>query len=377
MTSRDQVYLSAPSVTQDDIDSVVEAMRSGWVAPVGPALDAFEQGIAAHVGVRFAVALSSGTAGLHLGLKYLGVSQGDLVIVPSVTFAATAFAVNYLGAQPLFIDVDPIYGTLDPSLVEQAFLAARKLNRRIAAIVPVDLYGTPVDYSELLPVVEAFQLPMLEDAAEGLGGSLGRSQLGSFGNGAVLSFNGNKILTTSGGGMILTDDEAFATRIRKWSTQSREDFPWYEHYEIGYNYRMSNLLAALGLSQLSRIDAIVSRRREVRTLYASLLAEHDEVSIPLDPPWGVSNAWLTVALFEGRSSKKLDRIRSSLEALGIESRNVWKPMHTQPVFFTCPTVLNGSADGYYSQGLCLPSGPHVTDSVIYQVSDVILSVVRD
>ena len=354
------------------MQSVVEALHSGWVAPAGPSLTEFEEACAAYVGRAHAVGLSSGTAALHLGLKQLGVDEGSYVLVPSVTFAATAFAVTYLGATPFLVDVEPEYGTLDVGLVERAVAEVRKSGGHVSAVVPVDLYGCSVQYAQLLAVCESLGIPVLEDAAEGLGASYGEAKLGSLGEASVLSFNGNKILTTSGGGMLLTDDEAFAQKVRKWATQSREPVVWYEHEEIGFNYRLSNILAALGLSQLRRIDQTVDHRRQVREWYREGLASLDGVSVVGDPPWGRSNAWLTVARFdEDVLPGAPERVRLALEDHNIESRPVWKPMHQQPVFASAPSLLTGASDRFFREGLCLPSGPVMTQELVAKVSGFI------
>lgn len=369
-----RVYLSPPTATEQDISAVVAAMRSGWVAPAGPDLPAFESDVADYLGVEAAVALSSGTAALHLALQYLGVSAGDVVIVPTVTFAATAFPIRYLGATPMFVDIDESWN-LDPALLERALGQARDAGQRVAAVVPVDLYGSPARYAAITPILEAHGVPMVEDAAEGLGARAGDRSVGTFGSAGVLSFNGNKIITTSGGGMLVTNSVEMAEKVRHWSTQAREPLPWYEHNEIGFNYRLSNLLAALGRSQFSRIDAEVARRRQVREWYRAQLTHIPGVSVQDDPPWGTSNAWLSVARFDsGRYPEASTRIRERLEEHNIESRPIWKPLHQQPVFAECPRVLTGAADALFSEGLCLPSGPAMDEDLVDRVTTVIHGV---
>ena len=367
-----RVFLSAPKVDLRDVQAVVSAMQSGWLAPTGPALLDFEVGVASYVGRQYAVAMSSGTASLHLGLKILGIKPGDVVLVPDVTFAATAFAVSYLDAIPYFIDVDDTFGNLDPQLLKRAVSDCRSAGFRVAGVIPVDLYGTPVDYSAVVEQLEELDVPILEDAAEGLGASCGEAKLGSFGEASVLSFNGNKILTTSGGGMLLTDDDAFANTVRKWATQSREPVVWYEHEEIGYNYRLSNILAALGLSQMERIEEIVDHRRQVRNWYREALSALEGISVMDDPPWGRSNAWLTVARFDETVWPGApERVRLMLEDHNIESRPVWKPMHQQPVFASVPRLLTGASDQLFREGLCLPSGPVMTHELVMRVCGLI------
>ena len=374
---RPRRFLSSPVASEADLLAVEKSLRSGWIAPSGPDLKDFEASMAEYLGVNSAVGLSSGTAAIHLGLKYLGVGEGDVVLIPTLTFGATAFAASYLGAIPVFVDVDQSWN-MDPEQTRSALDLLVSEGRAVAAAIPVDLYGSPANYGELLSLFEEFGVSVFEDAAEGLGGSFGSRKLGSSGRGAALSFNGNKILTTSGGGMLVTDDPEFAAKVRFWATQSREDFPWYEHEEVGYNYRLSNILAALGNSQLSRIDQTVARRREVRELYRTGLAELASVSVQTDPPWGQSNAWLSVVSFDLHSQPDAPtRVRLALEERNIESRPIWKPMHQQPVFADSRSFLSGNADSIYASGLCLPSGPAITDSDIDEICSVILQTLRN
>jgi dTDP-4-amino-4,6-dideoxygalactose transaminase len=369
-----RVHLSPPTATEEDIEAVVAAMRSGWVAPAGPDLTAFESDVADYLGVAAGVALSSGTAALHLALQYTGVRAGDVVIVPTVTFAATAFPIRYLGATPLFVDIDESWN-LNPALLERAVTQAHAAGQRVAAVIPVDLYGTPAHYTALSPILESLGVPMLEDAAEGLGARFGDRPVGTLGSAGILSFNGNKIITTSGGGMLVTDSLEMAERVRHWSTQAREPLPWYEHREIGFNYRLSNLLAALGRSQFARIDSEVARRRQLRDSYRARLTQMPGVTVQDDPAWGTSNAWLSVARFDaGLYPDASTRIRERLEEHNIESRPIWKPLHQQPVFADCPRVLTGAADALFAEGLCLPSGPAMDEGLVDHVTQVIHGV---
>ena len=364
-------FLSTPMALSEDKQAVQDSLDSGWLAPFGPDLVQFEEQMAAYLGVAHAVGLSSGTAAIHLGLKYLGVLPGDVVLVPTLTFGATAFAVSYLGAEPVFVDADDSWN-MDPAQTRLALESFARDGRRVGAVLPVDLYGSPANYGELLPLFSEFDVPVFEDAAEGLGGAYGEQKLGSHGLGAALSFNGNKILTTSGGGMLVTNDGEFADKVRFWASQSREDFPWYEHEEIGYNYRLSNILAALGRSQLERIDQTVARRRELRELYRVGLAGLEGVHVQEDPSWGRSNAWLSVVTFDlGLHPDAPTRVRLTLEDRNIESRPIWKPMHQQPVFSGARSFLSGKADAVHLLGLCLPSGPGITDSDLDEICSVI------
>lgn len=373
------ILLSQPNATPEDEAAVVHALRSGWLAPVGPALDGFEADMAGYLGVGCAVGLASGTAAIHLALKYLGVQPGDAVLVPTATFGATAFAVTYLGATPVFVDIDAESWGMDPGCAAEAIATLSAVGQRISAAIPVDLYGSPPQYSALEALFEEHGIPLLADAAEGLGGWFGDRRLGTIGVGGVLSFNGNKLITTSGGGMLVTNDVVMAKRIRKWATQSREPEPWYEHAEIGYNYRLSNLLAALGQSQLRRADQEVARRRAIRDLYREHLSSLDGVFIQGDPPWGKSNAWLSVARFDPDLYPDAPtRVREHLAELHIEARPIWKPLHQQPVFRENLRFLNGQADALFREGLCLPSGTTLSDADIERVSiAVIKSLKRD
>lgn len=366
-----RIYLSKASSTAADASAVAEAVSGGWLSPSGPDLQAFEDEFAEFIGVEGAVGLASGTAALHLGLKYLGVSQGDFVLVPTVTFGATAFAAAYLGATPIFLDVDASWN-MDPALIERGVRAARSLGGRVTAAIPVDLYGTPADMVSIREECARFDISILEDAAEALGATNNDGRVGSGLNPAAFSFNGNKIMTTSSGGMLVSDDLEMLDKVRYWATQAREPVAWYEHQDIGFNYRLSNVLSALGRSQLCRLPDEVQRRREVRNLYRERLKDVPGICVQDDPSWGLSNAWLSVVTFDsfaytGAAAKIMDL----LEANEIESRPTWKPMHQQPVFANSPTVLTGSGDRLFEEGLCLPSGSDVTPQVVERIADLI------
>lgn len=363
-----RLYLSPPSVGDADIAAVESALRSGWVAPLGPEVDAFERELAEATGRTHAVALASGTAALHLGLKALGVGPDDEVVVPTLTFGATAFAVTYLGANPVFLDVEFDSWTLDPDLLD-GFLRERSSSGRLpSAVIPVDVFGRTCDYDRILPVCEEYAIPVLTDAAESLGALHGTAPAGSTGAAAVVSFNGNKIITTSGGGALVTDDERMAAQVRMWAAQSREPYPWYEHVEIGFNYRMSNVLAALGRAQLARLSGIVERRRAIRDQYAVGLAQVEGVSVLGDPTWGRWNGWLTTIRFDpGVHPGAATRVREELEREDIETRPAWKPMHQQPVFQDSDVRLSGVADRIFEEGLCIPTGSAMTDGDVNRV----------
>jgi dTDP-4-amino-4,6-dideoxygalactose transaminase len=349
-----RIYLSPPDVGALEEEFVLDALRSGWVAPLGPHVDAFEREIADFVGVDHAVALSSGTAGLHLGLLALGVGPGDEVVVPTLTFGAT----------PVFIDSEPVSFNLDPDLLAE-FLASRAAAGRLpAAVIVVDIFGQTADYDRILPLCEHYGVPVLEDAAEALGATHRLGHAGSFGRAAVFSFNGNKIMTTSGGGMLVTQDEEFAARIRHLATQAREPVPWYEHRDIGFNYRMSNVLAALGRAQFRRLpEMIVARRAHVDT-YTAMLGPLG-VDVLQDPTWSRGNGWLSIARPpKGTVSSLIDHLAHS----AVEARHVWRPLHTQPVFSNSLRLVSGVAEGFFDTHLCLPSGSKSASSEIEGVA---------
>ena len=369
-----RIHISPPDITESEVDAVVSALRSGWIAPLGPDVDAFESEVATFCGVEHAVAVSSGTAALHLGLLGLGVTAQDEVVVPTMTFGATAFAVTYVGALPAFLDIEPQSWNLDPDVLESFLFTRASLNLLPAAIITVDVFGRSCDYERIIAVANRYEVPVLADSAESLGATYGGQACGSFGQASVISFNGNKIMTTSGGGMLLTNDALMAAKSRFWSAQSREPAPWYEHLEVGYNYRLSNILAALGRAQLTRLPAMIERRRAIRDLYAVLLGGIPGVSVLGDPPWGRSNAWLTTVLFDPvLHADAPRRVRETLETFNIESRPVWKPMHQQPVFASNYKSLTGVADKVFNQGLCLPSGATLSDDDLIRISGIVSS----
>lgn len=373
-----RIYLSSPDVGERERELLLDAFDSNWIAPLGPHVDAFEREVAALCGTEHAVALSSGTAGLHLALLHLGVKPGDEVVVPSLTFAATAFAVTYLGARPVFVDSERSTWNLDPQLLSDLLEARAGEGRLPAAVLTVDLYGQCADYVAITEVCERFEVPIVEDAAEALGATWEGSGAGSFGRCAVFSFNGNKIITTSGGGMLVTDDPGIASAVRHLATQAREPVVHYEHNVVGYNYRLSNLLAAVGRGQLEGLPAKIERRSRIGDRYRSELGDLPGWTFqPLDPR-GVPNQWLTVAQIDPAEAA-VDRtaVMEALGALGIESRPAWKPMHAQPVFADREAVLNGTSDEIFARGLCLPSGSSLTDAQQEEVIAAIRDVARE
>ncbi|MEV1154537.1 aminotransferase class I/II-fold pyridoxal phosphate-dependent enzyme [Micromonospora chokoriensis] len=361
------IHLSAPDVGPLEEQYLTAALRSGWVAPAGPDLQAFEREVADCAGTAGAVAVSSGTAALHLALLGVGVRPGDVVIVPTLTFIATTNAVHYIGARPVFVDSDPQTGNADVELVGELLRRLRSRGERIGAVVPVDMFGSCVDYTTLEPLCADAGVPLVEDAAEALGATHHGRPAGSFGQVGAISFNGNKIMTTSGGGMLVSNDVALLARARHLATQAREPTPHYEHRETGYNYRLSNLLAALGRAQLVRLDGMIGRRRQLRDRYAKLFAPVPGVRL-LAAEDTHSNCWLTVITVEqNQSGWRAAELAEHLAQQDIETRPVWKPMHLQPVHGGAESLLTGAAERLFADGLTLPSGSALNESQIARV----------
>ncbi|WP_084499939.1 DegT/DnrJ/EryC1/StrS family aminotransferase [Brevibacterium album] len=373
---QERILLSAPDVGPVEEEYVLAALRSGWIAPAGPELDAFEAEAAARTGAAHAVALSSGTAALHLGLLCLGVKPGDAVVTSTLTFAATANAIVYCGARPVFADVEADTGNLDPLMLTRALDELEAAGQRVGAVVPVDMLGRAADYTRLLPIAHEHGVPVLADAAESLGAAHAGRPAGSFGEAAALSFNGNKIMTTSGGGMLLTDDAGIAARARHLSTQARMPVPHYEHEEVGFNYRLSSLLAALGRAQLTRLDGMIARRQAVRERYrrlfaavpgTRLLGQGQDAEAPAQ-----DNAWLTAVLVDPEATGwDSGALAGHLAHMGIETRPVWKPMHLQPVFAGAQAVVDGTAESLFRRGLALPSGSGMGEAELRRVEEAI------
>jgi dTDP-4-amino-4,6-dideoxygalactose transaminase len=352
-----RIYLSPPDVGEVERQLLLDAFDSRWIAPLGSHVDAFEQEFAAVVGVPYAVALSSGTAALHLSLETLGVRRGDEVLTSTLTFAATANAVTYVGARPIFIDASPDTWTIDPDLLEEELTRRTRLGRMPAAVMTVDLYGQCCDYDRITRLCERHGVPLIEDAAEALGASYGSRPAGSFGQCAAFSFNGNKIITTSGGGMLVSHSSRVVERARHLASQARDRAPHYEHSEIGFNYRLSNLLAALGRGQLGSLREKVARRRAIRARYEEALGRCPGIGFLPEAAYGRSNAWLTCMTVDPAAfGASREDIRLHLLSQNIESRPVWKPMHLQPVFRACRVRGGEVAARLFERGLCLPSG---------------------
>jgi dTDP-4-amino-4,6-dideoxygalactose transaminase len=366
------IHLSKADVTELEEQYVLAAIRSGWCAPLGPDVDAFEAEVAALVGVDHALALSSGSAALHLALIELDAGPGRVVVMPTMTFAATANAISYTGATPIFVDALGEDANIDPVLLVEAVDKLRAEGADVCAVVTVDLFGRCCDYATIAPALAERGIPLVADAAEALGATRDGVAAGSVGRAAALSFNGNKIMTTSGGGMLLSNDGDLVAHARKLSTQAREPAPWYEHVEIGYNYRLSNLLAAFGRAQLSRLPALIARRREIRSRYAAALEATGVVRM-LGGPDGEDNCWLTgIVLADAAAPAGATPVLEALNAQAIEARHLWKPMHLQPVFSGARSFLNGESEALFRSGLLLPSGSALTDADIDRVIAALL-----
>lgn len=373
-----KVLLSPPDVGELEREYVLRAMESGWVAPAGPDLDAFEAEIAERVGISYAVALASGTAGLHLALVSWGVGPGDVVPVSTFTFAATVNAIRYVGAEPWFIDCDPLTGNMDPGLLEKGLAQLAAADRRVPVVVVVDMFGKCADFTAIADVLAGYQgIRLLSDAAESFGASHRGIPAGKHGDAAVVSFNGNKILTTSGGGMLLTDDADMAARVRKLSTQAREPVTHYEHAEIGYNYRLSNLLAALGRAQLRRLDEMIAKRRHWRECYRELFAPVPGACILGADDDSEDNCWLTAVVVDPAvAGWRSECLGARLRDNGIEIRPVWKPMHLQPVFDQFQGTLGSAAELLFERGLTLPSSSAMSEEQFVLVRNVIRDVLE-
>ncbi len=372
-----RLFLSPPDVGDGERALLLEAFDSGWIAPLGPFVDEFERAFAEEVGAPAAAAVSSGTAALHLALHMTGVGAGDDVIVPSLTFVATANAVVYAGARPCFVDSETRTWNLDPDLLEEELAARAAAGRQARAVVVVDLYGQCADWDPIRAACERHGVPIVEDAAEALGATYRGASAGTFGEIGVFSFNGNKIITTSGGGMIVAPSGDRVAEARHLSTQARDPAPHYEHSRLGFNYRMSNLLAAVGLGQLRRLPEIVARRRAINRRYRDALAGVDGIDFMPESPDGTVTNWLTVVTVDDAAfGATPEAIRAQLESLDIEARPAWKPMHLQPYFADAPMRGGRVAEDVFRTGLCIPSGTSMSDADVDRVVDGILGTPR-
>ncbi|MES2413233.1 MAG: DegT/DnrJ/EryC1/StrS family aminotransferase [Pseudomonadota bacterium] len=369
-----RTYLSSPHLGLEETVFVDDAFKTNWVAPLGPHVDGFEKELAAHVGVKDAAAVSSGTAAIHLGLLLLGVKPGSTVFCSSLTFVGSCNPILYCGARPVFIDSEPSTWNMSPAALEHAFEWAKRENRLPACVILVNLYGQSADMDALLPICERYGVPVLEDAAESLGAEYKGRASGGFGRVAVYSFNGNKIITTSGGGMLVADDPDLVARARKLSTQAREPAAHYEHLEVGFNYRMSNVLAGIGRGQLRVLKQRVAQRRRVFERYQHALADFTDLQWMPEPAGYRSTRWLTCFTLAGDdAARRSSQVMSALDRHLIEARPVWKPMHLQPLFNGAPYFghehnVDISA-GLFRSGICLPSGSNLLEQQQDRVID--------
>jgi dTDP-4-amino-4,6-dideoxygalactose transaminase len=373
-----RVYLSSPHMSGREMKYINDAFEKNWVAPLGPNVDALEETLASYCNIGYAAALSSGTAAIHLGLIILNVQPGDDVIVSTFTFSATVNPIVYQGATPVFVDSEPETWNMDPELLEKAIIDRINKGKTIRAIIPVHLYGMPANIKEIVTIGDKYGIPVMEDAAEALGSRFMGKPVGSFGKLAVLSFNGNKIITTSGGGALISDDREMIEKARFLSTQARDKAPHYQHSQIGYNYRMSNILAGIGRGQMEMIDERVKKRRENFNYYKTNLRSYDSIKFLEEPSEHYfSNHWLTTVLIDSqKSGASRQAIQNKLEENNIESRPLWKPMHLQPVFMKYPAYLNGLSEQLFESGLCLPSGTNMSDQDRDRVLKIIIGLLK-
>lgn len=372
MSSPDRIYLSPPHLGGNELALLTDAVESNWIAPLGPHVDEFEREFAERVGVPHAAAVSSGTAALHLALLVSGVKPGDVVLCSSFTFAATANAIVYAGARPVFIDSSPETWNIDPDLLAGAVADLTAAGDKPVALVAVDLYGQAADYDRILPICDDAGIILIEDAAEALGSTHRGRPVGYAGDTSIFSFNGNKIITSGGGGMLVSSDPDKVERSRFLATQARDDAPHYQHSTIGYNYRMSNLLAAVGRAQLEVLDERVKARRRNFAAYRDLLGDLPGISFMPEAPYGESNHWLTCMTIQSAEfGVDRERVRLALEAENIESRPLWKPMHLQPVFEDAVVYGGDVSASLFRDGLCLPSGSALTDGELERIAAIV------
>lgn len=375
----ERIYLSPPHMSGGEMKYIDEAFAQNWIAPLGPNVDAFEKGIVEYCGVKHAAALSSGTAAIHLALIILGIKPGDEVIASSFTFSATVNPIAYLGATPILVDSEKETWNMDPELLEKAIKDRMAKGKKPKAIIPVHLYGMPANMADIMEIANKYEIPVIEDAAEALGSRYNSMPMGSFGKVAALSFNGNKIITTSGGGALLSNDEKIVEKARFLATQARDKAPHYQHTQIGYNYRMSNITAGIGRGQMEVIDDRVKKKREIFLFYAENLRKYEGIRFLNEP--GIeyfSNRWLTTILVDpDKTGTTREILQQELEKENVETRPLWKPMHLQPVFSYCPAYINGTSEKLFEQGLCLPSGSSLSENDKQRILNALTKCIRN
>jgi dTDP-4-amino-4,6-dideoxygalactose transaminase len=370
-----KIYLCSPHMGGGEMKYIQEAFDSNWVAPLGPNVDGLERELCAAVGAKHVAALSSGTAAIHLSLILLGVKPGDYVIGSSFTFSATVNPIAYLGATPVLVDSEVDTWNMDPELLEQAIKDKRQKSqdKSIKAIIVAHLYGMPAKLREIMAVADKYGIPVVEDAAEALGSEYIGKRVGCNSKFGILSFNGNKIITTSGGGALISDDESMIKRARFLATQARDPAPHYQHSEIGYNYRMSNVVAGVGRGQLEVLDLRVRQHRAFNAWYRELMKDVQGVTFQTEPSSDFySNFWLTcITIDPAKAGTDRETLRLAFEAENIEARPLWKPMHLQPVFAGCPAYVNGTSERLFTNGLCLPSGSNIDEEGRRRIAEVL------
>ena len=359
-----------------ELDNISKAFHSNWIAPIGPQIDSFEEKLSKYIGVKYGCALSSGTAALHLALKVIGVKKGDFVLCPSLTFAASANVILYENAIPVFVDVDLDYFTIDLTQLEKAILKYKP-----KALIAVDLYGQSCDYDSIVDLCNNNNVFIIEDAAEALGSKYKQKKCGSFGQIGILSFNGNKIITTSGGGILLSDNEDYTSEARFLSTQAKEPQIHYEHRELGYNYGMSNLLAALGIAQLNHLDQMIKIRQNIFSNYYNALSSIEGIEFMSQASFNNNNCWLTVLTINSTiTGRNYLEIIEALEKENIESRPIWKPMHMQPLYKDYDYIVSKEQDNskvLFENGICLPSGSSLHQKDQDKILDIILNCIKN
>ncbi|MGW8322868.1 MAG: DegT/DnrJ/EryC1/StrS family aminotransferase [Thermodesulfobacteriota bacterium] len=371
------VYLSPPHMSGLEEEFVREAFQTNWIAPVGPQLEAFEEEFCKKVGVGHALAVVSGTAAIHLAVRLLGVERGDEVVVSTFTFIGSAFPVVYEGGRPVFVDSESTSWNMDPWLLDEVLQQKAKKGKLPKAVILAHIYGQCADVGPILRSCENYGVHLIEDAAEALGSTYGGNSAGTFGDAGIFSFNGNKIITTSGGGMLVSNQGDLIAHARKIATQARDPAPHYQHSEIGYNYRLSNVLAGIGRGQLRVLDRRMEQKRRVFDAYVQGLGDVPGIRFMPEAGWGRSTRWLTVLTVDSEVfGATPEDIRAALEAEAIESRPVWKPMHLQPVFDGCEYYGTGVAERLFEEGLCLPSGTALDGNELGRIIDIVRSVAR-
>jgi pyridoxal phosphate-dependent aminotransferase EpsN len=355
-----------------ELDRIKKVFETNWIAPLGPEVDTFEKKFAEYNKIKYALALSTGTAALHLALKILNISKGDNVFCSNLTFCASVNPIIYENANPIFIDSEKESWNMDPNLLWDALKKYKKNNKLPKAVIVVHLYGQSANMDDIIECCNNYNVPIIEDSAEALGALYKNKKVGSFGCMSIFSFNGNKIMTTSGGGMLTSNNKKYIEYARFLSMQARENKPYYYHKEVGYNYRMSNVLAAIGIGQLESLDAKIKRKREIFDTYKKNLSDIEGLTFMPEPKWSYSNRWLTCILVDPKKfGNTSEKIRLKLEKNNIESRPLWKPMHTQPVFKKYDIIGGSISEKLFKQGLCLPSGTNLTNKEIIYISKII------